>query len=98
MLNANPPLLEVATGSRAGAGRRSDRMLAELLALNEDMVAQLRIEGLSAAGTTDFIATMIDQHEQVAKRLRAQLKSHESRAAHARSRDRGMGLGNQVTG
>jgi predicted lysophospholipase L1 biosynthesis ABC-type transport system permease subunit len=33
---------------------------------------------LSIVGTTDFIAGMIVQHEQVAARLRAQLRRHEA--------------------
>lgn len=56
-------------------GRRSDRMLLELLALNEEMILQLRVERTDAAGTTDFLTGMIEQHELVASKLRKQLKS-----------------------
>jgi hypothetical protein len=98
MIDANPPLLAVAPAPTGGTSRRSDRMLAELLALNEEMIVQLRLERLSAVGTTDFIAVMIDQHELAAKRLRTQLDGYESRAAHARSRARGISLGNPLTG
>jgi hypothetical protein len=62
--------------------RRSDRMLAELLDLNEEMITQLRLERLSTVGTTDFIAGMIDQHEEAATRLRAQLARHKNGASH----------------
>ncbi len=60
--------------------RRSDKMLADLLALNEEMITQLRLERLSTAGTTDFIAGMIDQHELAASELRSQLRRHEASA------------------
>jgi hypothetical protein len=98
MNDANPPLLAVARAHVAAAARRSDKMLTELLDLNEEMIVQLRLERLSVVGTTDFIAAMIDQHELAAERLRAQLKRHESNAAHERSRDRGISMDNPLTG
>jgi hypothetical protein len=98
MNDANPPLLAVAGAPVGGGSRRSDRMLAELLALNEEMIVQLRLERLSVVGSTDFIAAMIDQHELAVERLRAQMKSHESKDSHARSRDRSISLGNPLTG
>jgi hypothetical protein len=81
-MNHSPPI-DTANGTGGGAAKakRSDRMLAELLALNEEMITQLRLERLSAVGTTDFIAGMIDQHEQAATSLRGQLARHGARAA-----------------
>jgi hypothetical protein len=96
MKDANPPLLAVETAPSGGAGRRSDRMLAELLALNEEMIVQLRLERLSSIGSTDFIAAMMDQHEQAAAKLRTQLSHHASRAPGAPSL--GIPLGNPLTG
>ena len=98
MIDANPPLLAVAAVPAAGSGRRSDRMLAELLALNEEMVVQLRLERLSSVGSTDFIAAMMDQHEKVAARLRKQLSQHASSAHRARIPSRGISLGDPLTG
>jgi hypothetical protein len=83
MNDPNPPLLAVAR-TPVGSGRRSDRILCELLALNQEMIVQLRLEGKSIGGTTDFIEVMIAQHEQAAERLRAQLKHHASSASRAR--------------
>ena len=83
MNDANPPLLAVVVAP-VGAGRRSDRILCELLALNQEMIVQLRLEGKSIGGTTDFIEVMIAHHEQAAERLRAQLKHHASSAPRAR--------------
>lgn len=53
-------------------------MLGELLALNEEMIVQLRLERISVAGTTEFLTEMITQHEQIVSRLGAQLKRHEA--------------------
>jgi len=69
-------------------------MLCELLALNEEMIVQLRLEGKSIGGTTNFIEAMIVQHEQVASRLRTQLRHHASDAPSAR----GMSLNNPLMG
>jgi hypothetical protein len=93
MNDANPPLLAVAR-SAVGALRRSDRMLCELLALNQEMIVQLRLEGKSIGGATDFIEVMIAQHEQAAERLRAQLK----RPASSAPRVRGISLNNPLMG
>jgi hypothetical protein len=60
---------------------RSDRMLVELLAMNEEMVVQLRVEQAEAAETTEFIAGMINEHEIAAERLRAALKNRKAAAA-----------------
>jgi hypothetical protein len=98
MIDANPPLLAVAVPPAGGTSRRSDRILAELLALNEEMVVQLRLERLSSVGSTDFIAAMMDQHEQVAARLRKQLSHHASNAPRARDPSHGISLNNPLTG
>lgn len=49
------------------------RLLAELLALNEEMVEQLCLERLSAVGQADILTGLIAQHEKTAGLLRAQL-------------------------
>jgi hypothetical protein len=51
-------------------------MLLELLALNEEMILQLRRERMEVAGTTDFLNGLISQHEQIAATLREQLAIH----------------------
>ncbi len=82
----NPPFSGIMSKSKSdGASkvRRSDKMLADLLALNEEMIAQLRLERLSVVGTTDFLTGMIDQHEQAALKLRDQLRRHEATGAHS---------------
>jgi hypothetical protein len=56
----------------------SDRMLAELLALNDEMIAQLQIERREVPGTTEFLTGMIEHHEKAAAALRAQLVRHRS--------------------
>ena len=59
---------------------RSDNMLLELLAMNEEMVAQLRIEQAEAAETPEFIAGLINEHEVAAERLRAELRNRKAAA------------------
>jgi hypothetical protein len=78
MNNALPD--ESTTGSRNEkvAVRRSEGMLVQLLALNEEMITQLRFERLEVAGTTGFITGMIEDHENAVARLRDQLRSHEA--------------------
>jgi hypothetical protein len=58
------------------SGLKSGRMLLELLALNEEMILQLRRERMEVAGTTDFLNGLISQHEQIAATLREQLAIH----------------------
>ena len=73
------------TSSDPGSGLYSDHMLAELIALQEEMIARLRLERLSVVGTADFLANMIDrflmgvidQHEKAAAMLRAQFENHK---------------------
>jgi hypothetical protein len=72
--------------SDSGSGLYSDHMLAELLALQEGMIAQLRLERLRVADTADFLTDMIDhfltgvinQHEKAVALLRTQLNSHSA--------------------
>jgi hypothetical protein len=64
---------------------RSDNTLLELLAMNEDMVVQLRVEQAEAAETPGFIAGMINEHEVAAERLRAELGNRKTAAAVCRS-------------
>jgi hypothetical protein len=52
----------------------SDEMLSELLAVHEDMIAQLCLERLEAVGNANFLTGMIDQHESTAAMLRTKLK------------------------
>jgi hypothetical protein len=68
-----------------GAVLYSDRMLAELLALNKEMIAQLRLELLSA-GDGGFLTEMIEQHERAAALLRAQLEDRQAGAREAEAR------------
>jgi hypothetical protein len=60
------------------SGRCSNRLLVELLSLNEEMIAQLHLERLSEAGTAGFLTKMIEQHEKAAALLRSQLATHAS--------------------
>jgi len=62
----------------AADARRSEKMLGELVAMNEEMIVQLRLERISVVGTTDFLTEMIAQHEKIVSRLGAQLKRHEA--------------------
>jgi hypothetical protein len=78
MSNALSIALAPGTPAKQGAARRSDRMLSELLELNKEMIAQLRLERQEVAGTTNFITGLIGDHEKAVARLRAQLKSFES--------------------
>lgn len=66
-----------------GAGLPAERMLAELLALHEDLIVQLRIDGETCttrfkdAGTADFLTGLMVRHEKAAWMLRAQLETEE---------------------
>ena len=55
------------------AGRCPQSLLAELLALNEEMIEQLHAERLSVGGTADFALRMVAQHEKAAALLRVRL-------------------------
>jgi osmotically-inducible protein OsmY len=58
----------------------SDHMLAELLVLHEEMIVQLRLERMGAAGSVEFLTGMIEQHEKTAAMLRAKLEQHDAGA------------------
>jgi starvation-inducible DNA-binding protein len=61
----------------------AEHMLAELLALHEEMIVQLRTdseactERFKDAGTADFLTGLMKQHEKTAWMLRAQLETEE---------------------
>jgi hypothetical protein len=83
MNNVLPFVPATDTSSDSAPGLYSDHMLAELLALQERMIAQLRLERLGVAGSADFLTDMIDhflagvidQHEKAASLLRTQLEN-----------------------
>ena len=66
-----------------GTGLPPEHMLAELLALHEDLVVQLRADTeacatrLKDAGTADFLTGLMARHEKSAWMLRAQLETEE---------------------
>lgn len=59
--------------SAAGTELKSARMLAELLALHEETLVQLRLDRIGASDTVAFLTGMIEQHERAARAIRAQL-------------------------
>jgi len=67
----------------AGAGLPAEHMLAELLALHEEMIIQLRTDSEACtknfkdAGTADFLTGLMEQHEKAAWMLRAQLEDED---------------------
>jgi hypothetical protein len=70
----------VRASSDPGPILKSDHMLAELLVLHEEMIAQLRLERLGAVGCVDFLTGLIEQHEKTAAMLRAKLEQHDAGA------------------
>lgn len=68
----------------AGIGLPAEHMIAELLALHEDLVVRLRTDSGSCAdrykdaGTADFLTGLMEQHEKAAWMLRAQLDTEEA--------------------
>ena len=70
----------------AGIGLSADHMLAELLALHEDLVLQLRGDAEACTtrfkdiGTADFLTGLLEQHEKTAWMLRSQLETEEEEA------------------
>jgi len=56
----------------------SPALLAELLALNQEMAEQLCLERLSDVDQADILTRLITQHEKTAQLLRAQLAGYES--------------------
>jgi hypothetical protein len=72
-------LVRSARTSSAPASRlNSDSMLAEFVALHEDMVEQLRLERLGTVGSTAFLTSLIDQHEKTAAMLRAKIEHRQA--------------------
>ncbi len=65
----------------------AEHMLAELLALHEEMVVQLRtdsqacFENYKDAGTADFLTGLMEKHEKAAWMLRAQLETEDEEAS-----------------
>jgi starvation-inducible DNA-binding protein len=62
-------------------------MLAELLALHEDLIVQLRADSETCttrfkdAGTADFLTGLMERHEKAAWMLRAQIETEEEEVA-----------------
>lgn len=71
------------TSADPGIGLPAEHMLAELLALHEDLVVQLRAdsdactERFKDAGTADFLTGLMERHEKAAWMLRSQLETEE---------------------
>jgi len=71
----------------AGIGLSADHMLAELLALHEDLVLQLRADAEACTtrfkdiGTADFLTGLMEKHEKIAWMLRAQREDEEEETA-----------------
>lgn len=71
------------TSADPGIGLPAEHMLAELLALHEDLVVQLRAdsdactERFKDAGTADFLTGLMARHEKAAWMLRSQLETEE---------------------
>jgi starvation-inducible DNA-binding protein len=74
------------SSAEAGIGLAPENMLAELLALHEDLIVELRADSESCAtrfkdaGTADFLTGLMAQHEKTAWMLRAQLETEEAEA------------------
>jgi starvation-inducible DNA-binding protein len=71
------------TSADPGMGLSAEHMLAELLALHEEMIVQLRTDSEAClarfkdAGTADFLTGLMERHEKAAWMLRAQLETEE---------------------
>lgn len=59
-----------------------DHMVAELLAMHEEMIVQLLLERLGVVGAADFLTSLIEQHKKAADMLRALLSNHEAGPDH----------------
>lgn len=70
-----------------GTGLPPEHMLAELLALHEELIVQLRTDSATCttrfmdAGSADFLTGLMAQHEKIAWMLRAQLETEEAESA-----------------
>jgi starvation-inducible DNA-binding protein len=75
------------TSADPGIGLAAEHMLSELLALHEEMIVQLRTDSEACdvrfkdAGTSDFLITLLAQHEKAAWMLRAQLENEEEESS-----------------
>ena len=75
------------TSADPGIGLPAEHMLAELLALHEGLIVQLRADSQACtdrfidAGTADFLTGLMEQHEKAAWMLRAQLETEEAEAS-----------------
>lgn len=75
------------TSADPGIGLAAEHMLAELLALHEDLIGQLRADSEACtqrfqdAGTADFLTGLMKRHEKAAWMLRAQLETEEEETA-----------------
>ncbi len=70
-----------------GIGLSAEHMIAELLALHEDLIVQIRADSEACvtrykdSGTADFLVSLMKQHETAAWMLRAQLETEEAEAS-----------------
>jgi len=75
------------TSADPGIGLSAEHMFAELLALHEEMIVQLRTDADACteryhdAGTADFLTGLMARHEKTAWMLRAELETEEQEAA-----------------
>jgi starvation-inducible DNA-binding protein len=75
------------TSADPGAGLPAEHMLAELLALHEELIVRLRTDTETCAtrfkdaGTADFLTGLMARHEKTAWMLRAQLETEEAEAS-----------------
>lgn len=59
----------------------SESMLVELLALHEEVLAQLKLERLGSTEVPEILIGMIEQHERVASGIRLQLEALRTKGA-----------------
>ena len=75
------------TSADPGIGLAAEHMLAELLALHEELIVQLRTdseactERFKDAGTADFLTGLMEQHEKIAWMLRSQLETEAAESS-----------------
>ena len=74
------------------SGLYSDHMLAELVFVNENMAAQLRLERSGPVGRAEFLTSLIDHHEETAAMLRAAFQNHAPDTKATRRRAALMGV------
>ncbi len=70
-----------------GIGLPAEHMIAELLALHEELIVQIRADAEACAtrykdaGTADFLISLMEKHETTAWMLRAQIETEEAEAS-----------------